>query len=312
MSLPVIKTLKLSDVKGKEYSFGLPLGGFGISRHFLDNNLCQIALAKGVTVCAKSKVNSVSYSNDEFIISSPDKTIRAKIAAGSFGKRSNLDVKWKRPFIQQKPTALNNYIGIKYHINYPHPVHEIALHNFSNGYCGMSKVEDAKSCLCYLTTAGNLQKCGNSIKEMEKQVLHKNPRLKEIFNSASFIYDQPLAISQISFSKKNQVENRVLMLGDAAGMISPLCGNGMSMAMHSGKLAFEAMQRFLYQQTTREEMEKEYAQTWKEEFSKRLLAGRMVQRFFGGNQATSFFIRAMHAFPSVARRVIQSTHGEAF
>ena len=29
---------------------------------------------------------------------------------GCFGKRSNLDVKWQRDFIKQKPGKLNNYI----------------------------------------------------------------------------------------------------------------------------------------------------------------------------------------------------------
>ena len=29
----------------------------------------------------------------------------------------------------------------------------------------------------------------------------------------------------------------MLLLGDAAGMITPLCGNGMSMALHSSKIA---------------------------------------------------------------------------
>ena len=37
----------------------------------------------------------------------------------------------------------------------------------------------------------------------------------------------------------------MLMLGDAAGMITPLCGNGMSMAMHASKLAYEAIHSFL-------------------------------------------------------------------
>jgi flavin-dependent dehydrogenase len=55
------------------------------------------------------------------------------------------------------------------------------------------------------------------------------------------------------------VQDHVLMLGDAAGMITPLCGNGMSMAMHSAKLAFTEINNFLQQKISRNEMEKNYS-----------------------------------------------------
>ncbi len=312
LNLPIIKTLELSDAGGNAYTFNLPLGGFGISRFSLDNLLYRIAVAKGIHVCTNTKVNNAEYNEDHFIITSAGKSVMAKVAAGTFGKRSNLDIKWKRSFTMQKANSLNNYIGIKYHIRYPHNPDYIYLHNFHNGYCGLSKIEDDKSCLCYLTTAQNLRNCGNSIEELQRQVLYKNPKLKKIFSSADFLYAEPLAISQISFSKKLQVEKHVLMLGDAAGMISPLCGNGMSMAMHAAKLAFEKIQQFLRDNISRNEMEEEYTFIWKKEFSKRLRIGRNVQRFFGGDLSTSLFIKSMHSLPALSKFVIQSTHGEQF
>ena len=312
LHLPVIKNLQLSDSSGRTYAFNLPLGGFGISRFSLDNILYNIAVAHGVEVCTNSKVSNIQFNEDHFLITAANKTIQAKVAAGTFGKRSNLDIKWNRSFTMQKPNKLNNYIGIKYHIRHNHKPDNIYLHNFYNGYCGLSKIEDNKSCLCYLTTAQNLRDCGNSINELEKQVLYKNPKLKEIFTAAEFLYEQPLAISQVSFDKKSQVENHVLMLGDAAGMISPLCGNGMSMAMHSAKLAFEQIQLFLSGKTSRSEMEKLYTANWKKQFSGRLRMGRTVQRFFGGNISTSLFIRSMHFLPPVSKLLIQSTHGKPF
>lgn len=312
LNLPIIKKLKVSDVNGTVYPFDLPLGGFGISRFSLDNILYRIAVAKGVTICTNTKVNNVEFNEDAFIITGADKAVSAKVAAGAFGKRSNLDIKWHRPFAMQKANTLNNYIGIKYHINYTHQPDEIYLHNFYKGYCGLSKIEDGKSCLCYLTTAENVKDCSNSIQEMQKQVLYKNPRLKEIFEGADFLYEQPLAISQISFNKKKQVENHILMLGDAAGMISPLCGNGMSMAMHASKLAFVKIDQFLTNTVSRNQMEEGYASAWNKEFFNRLLVGRNVQRFFGGNRSASIFIKSMHFFPALAKIVIQSTHGKPF
>ena len=312
LNLPFIKTLQLSDGYGESYSFNLPLGGFGISRYLLDNILYNIAITKGVEVCTNTKVNNIEFNKNCFFITTSNKTICAKVAVGSYGKRSNLDLKWKRSFAMQKANALNNFIGIKYHIRYPHQQENIYLHNFYKGYCGLSKIEDDKSCLCYLTTAENLKNCNNSIKELETKILSKNPKLREIFATADFLFQQPLTISQINFNKKPQIENHVLMLGDAAGVISPLCGNGMSMALHSSKLAFEQIELFLCGGVTQSMMEKAYSLNWIKTFSMRLRTGRNVQRFFGGEASTSFFIKTMHFFPRISKLIIRQTHGDRF
>lgn len=311
-NLPVITKLSLSDSQGKMYSFNLPLGGFGISRFSLDNQLYQIATAIGVRIEINSKVETAEFANELFTIKSSHFTIQSRVTIASFGKRSNLDVKWRRPFAKQKVSAYNNYIGIKYHIKLKHNQNEITLHNFKDGYCGISKIEEDKSCLCYLTTAENLKRNGNTIQEMETQVLYKNPRIKEIFTNARFLYDKPLSISQVSFAKKQQVENHILMVGDAAGMISPLCGNGMSMAMHSSKIAAKTVIAFLNKETSRNQMEEEYINLWNKQFSSRLLTGRLVQRFFGGDTSTSIFLRTMKTFPSLANIIIKTTHGKPF
>ncbi len=185
------------------------------------------------------------------------------IVAACFGKRSNLDVKWAREFVRKKPGKLNNYIGVKYHVKTSVPADTIALHNFKNGYCGISKVEGDAYCLCYLTTAQNL-KNNNSIKEMEQNILFQNPFLKKIFTESEFLFKEPVTISQISFERKTLVQNHVLMLGDAAGMITPLCGNGMSMALHSSKIASACIEDYLNKKITRLEMENQYRQQWKE------------------------------------------------
>lgn len=311
-ALPDIGSLQLSDSSGREFDFNLPLGGFGVSRYKLDQALYHTALRKGVTIFAGTKVNDVFFQHDRFLVRAGSRVTAAKVAAGCFGKRSNLDVKWNRRFASQRPGKLGNFIGVKYHVNYPQPPGTIALHNFRDGYCGISRIEDGKSCLCYLTTAANLKQAGNSVTEMERTILGANPRLRKIFAEARFLYDEPLVISQVSFHPKEQVEQHVLMLGDAAGMISPLCGNGMSMAMHAGKLAFTEIDKFLAGAQTREAMEKNYTTAWKKQFARRLQTGRAVQYFFGGNLSTSLFLRSMHAIRPLSRAIISQTHGAPF
>lgn len=311
-NLPVIDRLNISDAKGNIYNFNLPLGGFGISRFTLDDALYTLARHKGVQVLTKTKATNITFNNNLFIIETNGEKFTAKCVTGAFGKRSNMDVKLQRPFIRSKASGLNNYIGVKYHVRYPQPKNLIALHNFSNGYCGISNIEGDKCCLCYLTTAHNLRKSGNSIQQMERDILMQNPQLNAIFANAEFLYDSPLTISQISFAKKSQVQGHILMTGDAAGMITPLCGNGMSMAMHAGKLAFNSMHQFLQGNINRQMMEQQYAAQWHQQFSRRLLAGRLVQRLFGNNSTTSVFLKVMSKNAWLAQKVISSTHGRPF
>lgn len=307
--LPVIKELTLSSPRGYLLCQDLPLGGFGISRYAIDNELAIIAKRNGVEVFDNCRVNEINYGDGSFSIQSDKIIIEAKIVCAAFGKRSNLDVKWKRSFMQQKPNALNNYIAVKYHAEIEHPRNNIALHNFSNGYCGISPIEDGKSCICYLTTAKNLKDNGNSIQQMEELVLAKNPFLKKTFAEAKMLYDKPLAISQISFDRKDQVQDHFLFLGDAAGLIAPLCGNGMSMALFSGKMAAGLITRFLKNEISRDELEQHYVKTWKNSFSDRLRAGRIIQSMFGRDWVTNGAIRILHHFPSLVSRIIRQTHG---
>src|SRR5690606_29994703 len=139
----------------------------------------------------------------------------------------------------------------KYHAILEHPRDSISLHNFRGGYCGIAPVENQQTCICYLTTAENLHANGNNIVRMEREVLSRNPFLKECFSNAAFVRREPLVIAQISFARRERVLQHALLLGDAAGLIAPLCGNGMSMALQSSEFAVKCMQDFLDGKTDR-------------------------------------------------------------
>jgi flavin-dependent dehydrogenase len=310
--LPHIRELMVSSPSGKTIKRRLPLGGFGISRYKLDAFLAGLARNAGVLIMEETKVDNVWFSDAHFHVQHGTEMYKARLVCGTFGKRSNLDIKLKRGFIRRKPGKLNNYIAVKYHIRTDFPPDLIALHNFANGYCGISQVEDEKYCLCYLTTAQNLQQCDNSIAQLEQTILRRNPYLDIIFANSSFLFSTPVTIAQVSFDKKTQLEHHMLMTGDAAGMIAPLCGNGMSMAMHGSKIAFRQIHPFLQGKISRYEMEQAYQNNWNDTFNKRLKAGRLIQGLFGREWATNYFIRALQPFPSIVDRLIKQTHGEPF
>ena len=102
------------------------------------------------------------------------------------------------------------------------------------------------------------------------------------------------------------------MIGDAAGMITPLCGNGMSMALHAGKIAAAEIQDFLAGKISRGEMEINYSSQWNKHFAKRLKMGRALQRLFYDPFLTNLTIRVGKAFPSLIKTLIKKTHGTSF
>jgi menaquinone-9 beta-reductase len=309
-NLPRIHKLFITAPNGKSISEKLPLGGFGISRYKLDAALADIAKSTGVEVFENTKVHDIGFEDGNHKIRTSGGLFTVKIACACYGKKSNLDVKWKRSFLLQDESQ--NYVGVKYHVKVNFPDQEIALHNFQGGYCGISKIEDGKYCLCYLTKSENLKNNRLSIPVMEEKILKQNPALRKLLDEVVVLYEEPVTISQISFSKKTQIEQHVLCIGDAAGMITPLCGNGMSMALHASKIAAEIIPSFLENKISREEMEESYQKKWNRQFAGRLRVGRLIQSFFGKTFWSIFLIRALKPFPFLVRALIRQTHGERY
>jgi flavin-dependent dehydrogenase len=301
-----IKNFQLSTTKSKLISAKLPLGGFGISRHQLDFVLSEKAHENGVIIL-KDSVTNVDFLADTFTIDTKEnKHFTSKIAIGAFGKRSLLDVKMNRKFIQKKAP----YLGVKIHVKGDFPEDLVALHNFKGGYCGVSKVENNAINLCYITNYTSFKKHKN-IEDFQEQVVFKNKFLKEIYQNSEAIFEKPLTISQISFETKKPVENHILMCGDSAGMIHPLCGNGMSMAIQSAQLASVFILNYLNGDlNSRKEFEKQYIRNWNKKFGVRLKAGHFIAMLFRKDRIAAILLQILKKLPFLLPLIIRQTHGK--
>ncbi len=295
-----IDKLLVSGTSGKPLESKLDLGGFGLSRYVFDNELAKISKNKGTQIFENTLIQNVEKKEQSWLLESNDNR-RFEIGnlIGAQGKRSNIDANLKRTFLSKR----SPYVGIKYHIRYNQDDDLIALHNFKNGYCGISRIEAGKYCLCYLVSAKELKEQGN-IENLEKNILSKNPYLKDIFENAEFLFEKPLAINEITFSKKEINENGILMCGDAAGMIAPLCGNGMAMAIHSSKLLADTI--------ISGKGNISYQKNWGNQFSQRLWIGRSIQKTFGNNRITNWTLSFFKSLPFLKNRLIKLTHGKEF
>nr|WP_321229159.1 NAD(P)/FAD-dependent oxidoreductase [uncultured Psychroserpens sp.] len=301
-----INKFQLSTTKGQLISADLPLGGFGISRFCLDEALANKAIENGVEML-QDTVEDIQFSDDSFSVETKSrKTFKAKIVIGAYGKRANLDVKLDRKFIKTK----SPYLAVKTHVKGDFPNDLVALHNFEGGYCGVSKVEDDSINLCYITNFKSFKKY-KDIDEFQEKVVFNNEHLRAIFSETTPVFEKPLTISQISFEDKKPVENHIIMCGDTAALIHPLCGNGMSMAIRSAQIASDLIIDFFNSETpNREALEKQYLREWNAAFKSRLKTGHVVADFFNQPKISEVMMQALKWFPGILPHIIKRTHGK--
>ena len=302
-----INRLRISTPDGKNIQVPLRMGGFGLSRYRFDSELCNLAMKQGVEVRQTCRVNDILFDGN-FTVETSGGTFHSAFVIGSWGKRERLDKRLHRKFIEDR----TGYLAVKYHVKSDHPEDEIGMDNFPGGYCGIVRIEEGKSNLCYL-----FRRNGNSyhnISDLEERYLFKNPLLEKLFSRLTFLTKEPEVINEISFTPRPCVEHHVLLCGDAAGLITPICGNGMAMAIHGAKILSELLIAHVTPgegaRMDRQLLEAEYARLWKKTFSQRLFWGRTLQSLTGNPLLTGSSLRMIHAIPSLERWMVGKTHGK--
>ena len=300
-----ITSLQFSSESGRTIETQLPLGGFGISRYTLDHFLYLKALSQNCEII-EDLVNEVFFKDDLFEVHlASGKILTSKVVLGGFGKRSNLDLKMDRNFLKNK----SPWLAVKSHYKGEFAIDVVGLHNFKGGYCGVSKVENNLLNICYLTNFKSFKEFKN-IEEFQQKVVCQNPHLKNILENSQSVFEKPLTISQICFEKKENVEDHILMMGDTAGLIHPLCGNGMAMAIHSAKLASDQTLDFLSGKILRQEMEQNYSQNWNKNFKQRLWYGRFLGSILEHSKLSEVLTNLITYLPFLLPIIIRKTHGK--
>ncbi len=304
-----ISRLSITDSGGSTLKAKLDLGGFGLSRYTMDHALMRIAMSSGVEVMEGCKVNEIQFVENIFQVDTSAGKISSNFVIGSYGKRDMLDKKLDRPFIHKH----TGFMGVKYHIKSDYPENEIGLFYFNGGYCGIVKIEDSKYNLCYLYKRNKSGKY-SSIDELEEKVLFRNSRLKNIFAHSEFISEIPEVINEISFDPKECVSSHILFCGDSAGLIAPLCGNGMAMAINGAVLLSKSLMKALpgkfVNADLRKKIEEDYSRSWQSEFSTRLFMGRKLQQLSLKPVLSKTAIHILKLIPPFKNKIIRSTHGK--
>lgn len=300
-------TVSVTAPDGTAWESHLPGLAMGISRYALDHILAERASALGVHVRTETTVTAVEGSlSESFRLTARSSfgqdTISARAVIAAHGRRSTLDRAMNRAFLRQPQP----FIGLKAHFYGPPLPCRIELHTFSGGYCGLSEIEDNKTNVCLLVREDVFRQAGD-VAAFVAWMQRQNPRLETWLSNAQMATERWYSISQIPFVDKHLVESDVLMAGDAAGLIAPLAGNGMAMALRGGKLSAELTGMFVRGDLCAAELRRRYIAIWQDEFQARLRLGRLLQAFMLRPPLLTFGLKLLNTLPSLGVYFIDHT-----
>ena len=300
-----IHSVRAFSLDGASFEAPLPGVALGLSRRTFDAELfrrageCGAELREGETV-RRIDGNLI----DGFTVETERESSCAGVVLGAYGRRSTLDRKLERPFIKNR----SPFVAFKAHFRGENADSAIELHAFPGGYCGVLTEESGETNVCWIAYSDELRSAGGSPDEMAASTLRANVALARRLDRLERVHDF-LAVGELSFRPKGHFASDVCMIGDAAGMIAPLCGDGMAMALATGEIVAPLIYEFLSGFSTASEFRNRYVHLWNRQFRRRMAVGRHLQDALLSPRMSRLGIRVFAAVPALAQVVVRATRG---
>jgi flavin-dependent dehydrogenase len=214
----------------------LPFPALSLSRRALDDAVLRRAADAGADVRLGARVQSLDNAPGGW---------RARLAAGepvagtaAFLATGKHDLRgWARPAGRQL-----DLIGFKMHLTLsPAQAAQLAGHVeltlFRGGYAGLEPVEGGLANLCLLVRRSRYAALGQHWEALLEAMRGDSALLAARLDGARPCWDRPLAISSIPYGYVRRTGDGLWRLGDQAAVIPSFAGDGMSIALHSARLA---------------------------------------------------------------------------
>lgn len=317
-----IRHARFTAPSGAALEVDLPAPALGISRRALDEILFSQAAASGAQVLERRNVQRVIRSGDSFEVHATNagtpERFDAHLVVGAHGRRGRVDRALGRAFIR----ARHPYVGFKRH-HRPVPGEEgdrlaaaldghVEIHTVDGGYCGMSFIETGEVNVCMLLEQRFVDRLSDREWPTIRAALQAaNPALGARLASLVPSDAGVLAVAEVPFSDKELSKDGVLFVGDAAGMIAPLAGDGQAMALDSAVLLSELAGRLPPRPSRRdlERLGRSWALRWRLRFLLRMRIARELQRLLFDPVSADRAIRGVAAVPGLAGLLARLTRG---
>lgn len=216
----------------------LPFPASSLSRRVLDEALLRRAEAAGASVRRGAGVSALVRDGGAWLARMDGgETVRAGevfLATGKHDLRG-----WKRP-----PGPQPDLVGFKLHWSLaPEQAADlesfVELILFPGGYAGLEPVEGGRANLCVLVRRAKLAALGRNWDGLLAAMRSACPLLDRRLTGAQPCTARPLAISGLPYGYVRTGGDGPWRLGDQAVVIPSFAGDGMSIALHSARLAAE-------------------------------------------------------------------------
>lgn len=217
----------------RTYEFPFPHPARGVSRLFLDDALRTRAIAFGATPITAT---ATAVSRDGVALEGGS-GVQARVVAGAWGRWGRFDQQLERAFVRDRT---HRHFGFKRHYRERRAAgggQEIRLYSFRAGYLGVNEVEGGITNICGLVHAGRLRGHRGRWDAFVGAIRSEEPPLDRMYAGYEPAQDGFLSSEPVIFRARSAVEEGIFMIGDASGVIDPLTGNGMAMALQSAALA---------------------------------------------------------------------------
>lgn len=305
-----LNSFRAIDESGIELRSALKFDAYAMKRSVFDSFLLDKARARNVKVIQPAEVISITKTKSGFISEIVDENsrnynIRSKLVIAAYGKQNILDKKLERDFISKK----SNLNGVKFHF----PItllkdsfrDEIRIYTDDELYCGMNQVNENEITVCFLE---NRKQSKIPSRERLIEVIKANKHFQNIFKEEAINYIKTTVIygtGNIYFGRREVIENEIIMVGDAARIISPLAGDGIGMAMETAQILYSILSKNNISNIGK--IFSEYQKQYEKVFSKRLKTARVIQNIILNRNTRKIGFTFSSRYPALLPYLIKFT-----
>jgi flavin-dependent dehydrogenase len=220
-------------------SAALPFLAMSLTRRRLDEAMLEAAQQAGVQILRGNRVEGLERESRGWTASlDSGASLTADVVFLATGKHDLRGRPRVRSWKQQ-----DEMVGFKMYFRLARFEAEalsghVELVTYPGGYGGLQPVEDGAANLCCLVERRRLRQLGGRWENFVEMMKAHCPHLQQRLAGAEALLPRALAITSIPYGYlRAQTEDGLWALGDQAAVIPSFTGDGMSIALHSGRLA---------------------------------------------------------------------------
>lgn len=287
---------------GCRFEGRFPMGqGLLVPRRQLDAALLAVASRSGATILEGVGVEAARIHADGVEVQTTSgRLLRARLLVAADGMRSTIARRLGRLTLP----VMGRYTVGAYYSGLAGPIPSGELHLGPDFYCGVAHMGEGIANVCMALPRRLLRH--TSPRAAFTTALESLPALSESMASAR--QESPFRCSgPVGFCARDAVADRVVLIGDAAGQIEPMTGQGIFLALRSAQLATEVAADALRNDDLSAGRLALYARRRRRELIGRLTVARWLQRLAFHARVTPALVRKLQSHAALAAELVGAT-----